>query len=405
MQDSTNKSDIDYNYLWNHINNLPLVTLVVAASRPGSDFLHSLFDSHPEILTFDGPLPFDTFYDKAFTIWGTKINMKIKQRLNTISPSDFFYEFAWTHVHKFYSNYDNYEKKDKLGEKGDLFNKMDINSFVNHAIKLLRSNELNRRNALLAIYGAFALARGEDVGLKKVLLHNVHHIKRIDYLIQDFKEIKIICAVRDPRSYFSNIQSLWDYTPSIMSPAVNYDLLKRVLDECTPVTEKKNCDIRVILYERLQKEPKKVMRNVCKWLSILEDSSLYESTWGGLRWRGDDMSSSISSVFNPNIYEISKERWNKIINFIDGIIIETLMYNKIKQYGYFQSYSIVHYIFVPFLIILPNINELKILLYSFRKNRYKDIIIWPYFVIKRYILMYKKLIICVFRKDTVISVL
>ena len=147
------------------------------------------------------------------------------------------------------------------------------------------------------------------------------------------------------------------------------------------------------------------MKNVCKWLSILEDPSLYESTWGGLRWRGDDMSSSISSVFNPNIYEISKERWNKIINFIDGIIIETLMYNKIKQYGYFQGYSIVHYIFVPFLIILPNINELKILLYSFRKNRYKDIIKWPYFVIKRYILMYRKLIICVFRKDTVISVL
>jgi hypothetical protein len=107
MQNSTNKSDIDYNNLWNHINNLPLVTLVVAASRPGSDFLHSLFDSHPEILTFDGSLPFDTFYDKAITIWGTKINMKIKQRLNTIPPSDFFYEFAWTHVHKFDSNYDN----------------------------------------------------------------------------------------------------------------------------------------------------------------------------------------------------------------------------------------------------------------------------------------------------------
>ena len=405
MQDSTNKSDIDYNYLWNHINNLPLVTLVVAASRPGSDFLHSLFDSHPEILTFDGPLPFDTFYDKAFTIWGTKINMKIKQRLNTISPSDFFYEFAWTHVHKFYSNYDNYEKKDKLGEKGDLFNKMDINSFVNHAIKLLRSNELNRRNALLAIYGAFALARGEDIGLKKVLLHNVHHIKRIDYLIQDFKEIKIICAVRDPRSYFSNIQSLWDYSPSIMSSAVNYDILKKLLDEGTPVTEKKNCDIRVILHERLHKEPKTVMKNVCNWLSILEGPSLYESTWGGLSWRGDDMSTGISSVFNPDIYKISKKKWKRMINSIDGIIIETLMYSKIKQYGYFQSYSIVHYIFVPFLIILPNINELKILFYSFRKSRYKDIIKWSYFVIKRYILMYKKLIICVFRKDTVISVL
>ena len=57
---------------WFHLNNLEILTIVAFAPRPGTDFLHSLLDSHPEIISFDGWLHFHEFFDKAILTYGTK---------------------------------------------------------------------------------------------------------------------------------------------------------------------------------------------------------------------------------------------------------------------------------------------------------------------------------------------
>ena len=62
----------NYNILWRKLNNLEIVSFVAIAPRPGVDFIQSLFDSHSQILTFDGWLFYNDFYQSAISLWGTQ---------------------------------------------------------------------------------------------------------------------------------------------------------------------------------------------------------------------------------------------------------------------------------------------------------------------------------------------
>ena len=112
----SNREDI-----WKVLNRLKPVSLIAASSRPGVDFVHSLFDKHPQILTFDGWLLFHEFYNNSISIYGTEkfivglSNLEVNKTINKINIKDFFNEFAWTHLHKFNSRYDTLEKKNELG--------------------------------------------------------------------------------------------------------------------------------------------------------------------------------------------------------------------------------------------------------------------------------------------------
>lgn len=375
------------------LESLSIAAIVAISSRPGSDLLHSLFDSHPEVLTFNGYLRFDDFYDKAITIWGTKVNMRLREKIKPFSASDFFYEFAWAHIHNFKSKYDTYEKKDKLGKAGKDCNSVDIDTFVKNAVFLLGDNSLSRKSALLVIYGAYALTRGENLSTKKLLLHNVHYANGLRGLSKDFRSIKVLGSVRDPRSYFSNLDSLWEYSPKIVTSSSNYYLLKRVLVEGDAVIAYKNVDLGIVLLEKLHEKPEAVLSNISKWLGIEFDQSLMHSTWGGKAWLGDDMSIEHRETFNPNSYSKSIARWEKSVNCIDEIIIEFLKRPKMKQYGYRQQYSHKAYILlIPLLILLPNKNELKILWYDIKNHQLYNIAKWPAFLFLRIFTMYGKFI-------------
>ena len=61
-----------YGKYWKLLNSLDIVTIVAISHRPGTDFLQSLFDGHPQVLTFDGWLKFHLFYQNALSIYGTQ---------------------------------------------------------------------------------------------------------------------------------------------------------------------------------------------------------------------------------------------------------------------------------------------------------------------------------------------
>jgi len=396
---------LDYKKIWDHLNKLPMSTIVVAASRPGSDFIHSLFDGHPEVLTFDGYLLFDEFYDSSISLWGTKIvDMQVRERLQFNNPKDVFYEFAYKHIYKFNSKYDNYEKKDTLGKYQNAFNYIDIDNFVEHATKLIGINNFNRRNTLIAIYGAFSLAKGENLLKKKVILHNIHHARDLNKLIENFKSVKVICAIRDPRSFFSNMESLVQYAPKNANPIIHFDLLNRVLNGFYDINNNK-CDIKVNLLERLHSYPKEVVNNICAWLGINFDPILLKSTSGGLLWYGDDMSSvSIESTFDSEYYNRSKERWRKIIRFPDGLVMETIMIKEINRYNYYRKYNnIFCFIFTPLLILLPNKYELDFIIKGLINLKIRLLLESLYFLFKRYKIMYKKYFNTIFRKDILVD--
>ena len=199
------------NQIWKTLNNLNVVGMIAIAPRPGVDFLQSLFDHHENIITFDGWLLFYEFYNNAISlngtykfILGTKKN-ETPRKFETINLSDIFYEFAWSHLHKFDSRYDNFENKGNLGKSKKEYNKINIEEFVNVCLELLKEVSISRRNIFLVIYAAFAICRKEDISQKKVLIHQAHLAEFLHDFIDDFPDAKIIGCMRDHRNYVTYI--------------------------------------------------------------------------------------------------------------------------------------------------------------------------------------------------------
>ena len=77
---------------------LPACTLVTTG-RTGTDFLQSLLDSHPQVLTFNGALFFQTFWANSICVSS-----------GNPDPADLIDEFIGKHIEKLKSKYDLIER-------------------------------------------------------------------------------------------------------------------------------------------------------------------------------------------------------------------------------------------------------------------------------------------------------
>ena len=386
---------------WDVLNRLEVATIVAAGGRPRTDFLHTLFESHPEILTFEGTLFFSDFYDNAMSLWkgwGPTDDFTTKKEINI---GDYFYEFVWKNLHKFKTRYDIRENKDKLGLNRDQSNEVDIDLFVKKAIELMELKEFNRKNVFLATYGAFALARGETLESKKLLVHFVKHDFRARILFEEFTHVKVIAAVRDPRAgYISSMEHWKRYAPNRLYAANHYFYINRILIGASCLNEFSNADVHVNILERLHEHPEEVMNNMCLWLGIKFDPILLRSTCGGKEWWGDALSTKIDSPFNHNKYIDSQKLWKKHLGLSNNIIFSTLMRKEISHYNWVKKYSGVVWLFLtPFLILLPNKWDLKIIIKAIKEKNNRRFAECFYYLIKRYKVMFSKYFSVIFKKD------
>jgi hypothetical protein len=380
---------------WLILNNLDILTIVATANRPGTDFLHSLLDNHPEIISFDGWLYFHEFFYKSISIFGTKNHFfnNLNDEFNNINLSNFFYEFAWSHLHKFDSRYDNLELKGNLGVNKDDFNLLNIDEFVKTAVNLISDEEFSSRNAMLAIYGSIALVRGDDLTNKKVLLHNVHLPEHLDLLVEDFPDVKIIACTRDPRVLATKINKTLDGM-SLSSYSVNMSraLFKLNIDGINPLSSR-NLNVRINSLERLHVKPLEVMTNICNWIGVKYSDSLLHSTWNGKIWNGDILSDDIEVFFDPGRYTESKRKWKRDMYITERIVIESIMKKEINTYKYTHDFNTKYwFLLVPFFIILPTKYEVHIFSQIFKRRKFHLIIYLAINVLYRYYRSYKKLL-------------
>ena len=320
---------------WDILETLDVLTIVAVSPRPGTDFLQSLFDSHSQVLTFDGWFLFHEFYYKSCSVYGTSNlitglsnDVHLNQSFEKVDVDDFFYEFAWTHLHKFKSKYDNLESKNILGENKNEANIVDIDVFVNYAVALIKGKKFSSRNAFLATYGAFALARGEDLQTKKILLHQVHWPEYIGYLIQDFPDLKVIACARDPRVWGTIIKKYHEEIGLSTTTIGTASALFRASVDGLRGTEDFGPDsIRINVLEKLHSNPKKSLESISVWLGIQFEDSLLRSTWNGKIWNGDSLSEGINSAFDSSRYETSQIKWSTDLFVLDRIVMECLMKN------------------------------------------------------------------------------
>jgi hypothetical protein len=353
------KFDRDKTYadLMDHLERLQPYVLITTG-RTGTDFFQSLLDSHTEVLTFNGQIYFHNFWNNSKC---TKIN--------NIIISDALDEFIGMHIEKFKSKYDVVENKDSLGENSDQSLDIDLILFKNEATKLLQGRQINSRNFMLAVYGAYAICLNQNLLKMKLVLHHLHNAELLTSYINDFPDSKIICMTRDPRANFVSGVIHWRNNDKNSDCGRHlYYYIRRIIIDAYSVDKYDN-DYIVIRLEDLGN--KSILQALCGWLNIKYEETLERSTWGGLRWRGDYLSSQKNTKIGWSAKMI-KNSWQTKLSSLNKYLFNFLLNDRLIHYKYQHGRIHFHdYLIVPFIILIPLSFEMRFFSWNYINNSLK----------------------------------
>lgn len=320
---TTEFNQTQYSEIWTHIETLPWVALATTG-RSGTDFFQSLLDGHPEIAVYNGTHFFYIFWDTAQTVnyGGPLIVEHILE------------EYVGTSIQKFLGRYDVTERKGELGDDGCGEITIDLTEFRKHVLGLLAGRKINARNFLIALVAAFDMSLGRDMLLKKVFLHHAHRISRTHRFLKDFPCSKVLCMVRDPRANFvSGVEHWRQFEPKTNNPAYPIYIIWRAVDEMAEFSTLEPERIAALRLEDLG--DRDVLEAFCKWINIAYHPCMAESTWGGMRWWGDQISGRKTPEgdrgFSPAMIS---NRWQKRLLRSDQIVLNHVLNPMISAFGY-----------------------------------------------------------------------
>ncbi len=374
----------DYEAIWEFTEKLPWCALVTTG-RVGTDFFQSLLDSHPEIFVFNGPLRLDDFWKNSACL----------QSQRPVDVADLIDEFIGNFIFKFKSKYDYRERKDQLGEDMRQSIEIEIPQFREHCLRLMELKPLSFRTFLQAIYIAYELALGNLIAHKKVFLHHLHHIWRLDDYLADFPQSKIISMTRDPRAtYVSGVEHWRRYNPEFSDDLKRvFFVLNRTIEDAQSL-KKKPQKFMVLKLEDLGND--EILKKVCQWLGVSFHPCLRCATWAGMRWWGDLISAKIPQKSEKGFSQtMTQNNWDFRLNTIDQSVLNFLLFERLKLFSYkHQKLSKRDYLRVFFLIMWPTTYEkqafsIKGMIGILSKHHYRTFLLNIYYYFKRVGLFYK----------------
>ena len=346
---------------------------LVATARSGSDYLQSLLDGHPEILTFNLNFRFLTEYLRTASTW----------RNSETILSDFIDEFIGKNLNRFMTIYQKAENQDKLGKKRNQSLRIDTFTFKKYFLEILQGSYINEGLVLLAIYGAYNLSLGRKLSDTKVFFHHAHNIYEAKKFKEVFPNTKLITTIRDPRSAIVSVNKIsgnpkfreWDNyrnfylslcMPIFEDPSANA-FFSGVVQQDIPFGPVQN----KILIESLDKDPllvrledipkEEFLYALADYLGIKYLPSLALSTWGGLEWWGDSLS---SKKLSPSGWRENRtyNGWRKELSRKDLYIINNVLYDILLKRGYeVNQITNLSLCTSMFLLLLPMKRELRYL--------------------------------------------
>ncbi len=353
------------------MNNIDHITSValITTGRTGTDFFQSLFDSHTQVLTFNGHLI------DYYLFW--KDNENIINSEKFISE-DLIYKFISHYLKYLKSHYDLSEKKDKMGDNLDESISINLSEFVKTTVSFLKEREFNSKNFLLAVHVAYAACLGQKISSKTVFLYHIHHEPKLPFFLDDFPNAKIICMTRDPRAnYYSGIMhrilAYKSNNRGMLHNHKSFSYLRRIFEDAHAL-DKYNNEYYAIRLEDLGK--KCVLNKVCSWLNINYEDTLELSTFGGIRWRGDALSPNTSQSKGFS-YNMINNKWKNELGFVEKYVFNFILNSRLKHYSYkCTNISVKDYFIVPIFILIPLKFEVDIFMlnlsseYSLRNKLY-----------------------------------
>ncbi len=317
---------MNYDAIWEKTKDLPWCVLVTTG-RTGTDFFQSLLDSHPEVFVFNGKLFFHPFWNSSECVASKE----------TVYLSDLLDKFIGHFIKSLKSRYDPMERKDKLGDGHDQSIDIDPVEFKEHVTGIVGDRPVTAKNVMIAVYVAYDLCLGIDIARKKLFLHHLHHVRKVDEFMADIPDAKIICMTRDPRAlYVSGVENWRRINPATDNPAYPLYILWRAVEEASGLRAYNDGRLRLLKLEDLAHE--KTLRAVCDWLGVSFDPCMTEATWAGMRWWGDMVS---KNKIPENEHGFSKtmvaNKWEQKLDALDKTRLNYLLGDVLEWYGYPQS--------------------------------------------------------------------
>lgn len=263
--------------------------ILLAHPRSGTDFIHSLLDSHPEIRQQPGA------YDWA-GFWNSSLARHIPNSVNHL-----IHEFIYWNNHsfqnqlsKFDSRFNTYENWHRLGGERDKHFAVDQRIFARHLAAMLDEDggsSLELRTFIDAVHVAYALAAGQDIQKHSLLFLHVHRPARLRALLDMVPEYKEATVVISYRSPFFVLNSEYQ---AQMQKVPSFNLAKRHAWKYwrTWMTLDDLPDLRtyIVSLHELHAAPDATMRGLAEALEVSWTPQLLESTQMGLEWWGDSQS-------------------------------------------------------------------------------------------------------------------
>ena len=143
--------------------------------------------------------------------------------------------------------------------------------------------------------------------------------------------------------------------------------------------------IFVVQLENLHLKNHQVLKDLCKLLKINYKISLKKSTYFSMSWWGDKVSKKFLNGLNPKF----RNNFDKKIFFEKDIaIIENKIKNILINYNYPVRSKLKKNI--KYIMFLPFKFELIVWLNSFKNKNFKQLLLIPFFLLKRLIIFFKK---------------
>lgn len=325
------------------IKKLPL-TFLMTFGHCGIDWVHSLLDSHQQILL----TPALSFYRcwkmlklsnvknsaEMFSIWERYINEFIGPNCKN-EQKKFFHDQS--QLEKFFQYF-----KIKIEEYGT-----------------------ERSNVFLALHEAYAVARDIDLNQVKLIVSHEHLPWPFEAIINDFPSAKILMITRDPRAAVAGIFkgriADFGHLPDFVLNLI-FDCWLQGMDMYKKYKPQLKERFKVLINEDMHLDLEKNMRDLARWLNIDFDPILLTSTYpSGKSYQPDTryIKSDETIADEKDFYlpENVKKRWIEVLaNPHDLLMTEVILNEAMSEFGYKRIY--------------PNsfLNKIKGFLYFFLPN-------------------------------------
>lgn len=285
----------------------------------GIDWLHSLLDSHQQILIMPG----FSFY-RSWKI----INADDAQNAEEMCS-------IWrTYIEKY--------KKMQVKRRRLFYNTQESERFYPKFYELLESGGIGHVNVFWAIHEAYAYAKQVDLSGIRIVVAQEHLPFHFERILSEFPQTKILMIIRDPRAAIAGSFHRLT-TPNGCLSDYYFNLVTEVVLQAQNIWKKYHINLgerlKIVKNEDLHAALEKHMRDIANWLGVDFSESMLHCTFSGIKWVGESSYISkeeqypepLDTYYLP---ENIKRRWMNELNHREIVMIEFLTNDLMKKFRY-----------------------------------------------------------------------